>query len=230
MARLPRLTLPGYPHHVIHRGNNGQTVATDEIDFAFLHRVLVEQARLHEVAVHAYALVPRELHLLVTPQAGDALGRMMQGVGRAYVRHFNARCGRTGTLWEGRFRSGPLQPDKYLLDCMTLLDLLPVRAGLVEAPAGWAWSSHGHYAGLRPDRLVSPHPAYWQLGNTPFAREQAYAHRVAAGLAASVERALTDAAWHGWALGDEAFVDALQPRSERRLTKGRPGRPRTIPV
>lgn len=230
MARLPRLTLPGYPHHVVHRGNNGQAVFHDEVDYAFLHGLLVEQARLNEVAVHAYALVTSELHLLLTPQSEDALARLMQGVGRAYVRHFNARTGRTGTLWEGRFRSGLLQPEKYLLDCMTLLDQLPVRAGLAMAPGDWPWSSHDHYTGRRQDRLISPHPAYWQLGNTPFAREQAYAERVAAGLASSVERALTDAARHGWVLGDDGFIDALQPRSARRLTKGRPGRPRTSAV
>jgi putative transposase len=219
--------VPGLPHHVVHRGNNGQTVLTDELDYGFLHGVLVEQSRQHDVAVHAYSLLPTELHLLVTPQSNQALGRLMQGIGRAYGRHFNARHGRTGTLWEGRFRSGLLQPDKHLLDCMTLLDQLPVRAGLVTAPAEWSWSSHAHYIGRRPDRLISAHPAFWHMWNTPFAREQAYAERVAAGLPASLEGALSDAARHGWVFGDEAFVAGLQHSSDRRLTKRRPGRPRT---
>lgn len=226
MARLPRLSLPGYPHHVIQRGNNRQTVFSDAADFQFMHALLVEQARAADVLIHGYVLMDNHFHLLATPGAADSLARMMQGIGRRYVRYFNARTGRTGTLWEGRYRCALLQPEKYLLPCMAYLDLNPVRADLVEAPADWAWSSHRHYIGQASDRLVTPHPLYWALGNTPFAREQAYAERVAQGVATPVAQAMVASALHGWALGDEAFLAALQKQTERRLTPGRPGRPR----
>ncbi len=227
MARLPRLTVPGVPHHVIQRGNNRQPIFGDRADYEQMHRLLVEQSREAGVAVHAYVLMENHFHLLATPTSGDSLARMMQGIGRRYVRHFNARTGRSGTLWEGRYRCALLQPDKYLLACMAYLDLNPVRAGLAGAPADWPWSSHRHYIGQGGDRLVTPPPAYWGLGNTPFAREQAYAQRVADGLPETVQRALVDSALHGWALGDEAFLAELQKQTDRRLSRGKPGRPRT---
>ena len=154
----------------------------------------------------------------------------MQSVGRAYVLYFNKRYGRTGTLWEGRYRCAVLQPQAYLLAAMAYLDLNPVRAGLAEAAADYPWSSHRHCIGQAVEKGLSPHPLYWALGNTPFAREQAYADRVAQGLGAELVRQLTDSGLHGWALGDEAFLAGLQKHSPRRVRKGRPGRPRSRPA
>ncbi len=226
MARLPPPTVPGYPHHLIQRGIDRQPIFRDATDYETPRTLLAEEARANGVALHAYVLMPNHFHLLATPAESEGLARMMQGIGRRYVRHFNQRVGRSGTLWEGRYRCAPLQADAALLDCMAYLDLNPVRAGLVEAPADYAWSSHRHCIGQDGDKALSPHPVYWALGNTPFAREQAYAERVAVGLGTERVRALTDAALHGWALGDEAFLAALQKQTDRRLTRGRPGRPR----
>ncbi len=226
MARLPRLIIPGYPHHVIQRGIDRQAIFRDAADHEAMRALLAEQSRAHGVALHAYVLMPDHFHLLVTPSQAEGLARMMQGIGRAYVRHFNQRAGRSGTLWEGRYRCAPLQPETALLDAMAYLDLNPVRAGLAESPADYPWSSHRSCIGQGPDKAVSPHPASWALGNTPFAREQAYAERVQRGLGTERVRALTDAALHGWALGDEAFLAALQKQTDRRLRRGRPGRPR----
>lgn len=225
MARLPRLTLPGFPHHVIQRGNNRQPIFADPADYETLLRLLDENARKFRLAVHAYVLMSNHLHLLVTPEDVDSLSLTMQGVGRAYVRYFNRAQGRTGTLWEGRYRSTPIQTERYLLACMAYIDLNPVRAGLVADPGQYPWSSYGHYVGLRTDRLVTPHPLYWQLGNTPFAREAAYRDLVHAGLSAEQQQALTSATLTGWALGDPDFVRELQKRTERRVSKGKPGRP-----
>jgi len=230
MARLPRLTVTGYPHHVILRGNNRQDIFVDGRDRERMLALLQEHAEREGVDIHAYVLMSNHLHLLLTPQQDGALPRLMQSVGRAYVLYFNKRHGRTGTLWEGRYRCAVLQPEAYLLACMAYLDLNPVRAGQVESPADWAWSSHRHYLGQASDRLVTPHPLYWALGNTPFAREQAYAERVAQGVAPPVAKALVASALHGWALGDEGFVAALQKQTGRRLTQARPGRPRTRPA
>lgn len=226
MARLPRLSLAGYPHHLIQRGNNRQPIFNDAQDYAQMHAFLIEQARQDGVAVHAYVLMPNHFHLLATPREAESLARMMQGIGRRYVRYFNGRTGRSGTLWDGRYRGAPLEPDRYLLPCMVYLDLHPVRAGLADEPAAYPWSSHGHYVGRASDRLVTPHPLYWQLGNTPFARESAYGALVNQGLGTSLEQAISDSALHSWALGGEGFLASLQKQSERRVTRGRPGRPR----
>jgi len=132
---------------------------------------------------------------------------------------------RTGTLWEGRYRSTLIQTDLYLLACMAYIDLNPVRAHMVALPEDYPWSSHVHYAGRRIDRLITPHALYWTLGNTPFAREAAYVEFVRAGISAGQTGALTDATLSGWALGDERFVADLQTQTERRLLKTKVGRP-----
>jgi putative transposase len=225
MARLPRLTLTGYPHHVILRGNNRQEIFMSVADREFMCLVLVEEAKQHGVEVHAYVLMSNHIHLLLTPQRDQALPRMMQALGRRYVRHFNLRHGRTGTLWEGRYRSSLIQTERHLLACMVYMDLNPVRAGLVADPAEHLWSSHGHYTGARVDKTLTPHALYWQLGNTPFDREAAYTDLVRAGLSANQVGALTQATLSGWALGDEGFKRGLQSQTERRVSPARAGRP-----
>lgn len=228
MARLPRLTLPGYPHHVIQRGNNRQPIFVDDADRDTLLALLIEHARKFGVAVHAYVLMPNHFHLLATPQTADGLPLTMQAVGRSYVRYFNNRHGRSGTLWEGRYRSTVLEAERYLLACMVYLDLNPVRHGLVAQPADYPWSSHVHARGLRNDRLITPHALFWALGNTPFAREAAYDALVQAGISGAVTAELTSSALSGWALGDEKFAQDLQKNTQRRVTKSRAGRPMAV--
>ena len=227
MARLSRLTLPGYPHHIIQRGNNRQPIFAGTPDYETLLGMVEEFARKFGVAVHAYVLMNNHFHLLATPSSGEGVPQMMQALGRSYVRYFNGRQDRTGTLWEGRYKSTLIQAEKYLLACMVYIDLNPVRAGLVAHPADYPWSSHLHYIGRRSDRLVTPHPLYWELGNTPFARDLAYAELVSAGIGAECQRALTEATFRGWALGEPDYVADLQRRTERRVSKARAGRPRT---
>lgn len=225
MARLPRLTVPGQVHHVIQRGNNRQPIVHSDADRQFLLDLIGEQARQHRVALHAYVLMDTHFHLLLTPETDAGLAAMMQAVGRRYVRYFNDLHHRSGTLWEGRYRSTVVQDGPWVLQCMAYLDLNPVRAALVVEPAQYPWSSHRHGVGQSVDRRLTPPAAYWALGNTPFAREAAYAHLVKEGLSASTERAIVDAALHGWALGDPAFLAQLQQRTSRRVSRGRPGRP-----
>lgn len=225
MARLPRLSLPGYPQHIIQRGNNRQAIATCTADRQTLLALIDENARKFSVAIHAYVLMDNHFHLLATPETADGVPQLMQATGRRYVRYFNDSQGRTGTLWEGRYRSTVIQAERYLLACMVSIDLNPVRHGLVAQARDYPWSSHGHYAGLRVDRLVTPHPQYWSLGNTPFAREAAYVQMVQEGLPPEQQQALTQSALKGWALGDAAFMADLQTQTDRRVSKVPAGRP-----
>lgn len=225
MARLPRLSLPGYPQHIIQRGNNRQVIATSVAGYQTLLALIDDNARKFSVSIHAYVLMDNHFHLLATPETADGMPQMMQAIGRRYVRYFNDSQSRSGTLWEGRYRSTVIQPELYLLACMAYMDLNPVRHGLVSQARDYPWSSHGHYAGLRMDRLVTPHPLFWSLGNTPFGREAAYAAMVQGGVAADRELALTQSALSGWALGDAAFVADLQTRTARRVSRKSAGRP-----
>lgn len=225
MARLPRLTLPDHPHHIILRGNNRQDIFRDSADQQRMLGLLETHALEQQVDVHAYVLMSNHLHLLVTPRSENALPLMMQAVGRSYVRQFNQRHGRTGTLWEGRYRSTLIQTERYFLTCMAYIDLNPVRAGMVSQAADYPWSSHAHYTGTRQDAWLTPHALYWALGNTPFARELAYAQLVLAGIEQSQQHALTSATLSGWALGEEGFVVGLQKLTPRRVRKAAAGRP-----
>jgi putative transposase len=226
MARLPRLTLPGYPHHVIQRGNNRQVIVARDADRRFLLDLVLSTSRDCKVAIHSYVLMDNHFHLLATPETDKGLPTMMQAVGRSYVRYFNDQTSRTGTLWEGRYRSTLVQADAYLLACMVYMDLNPVRAGMVADPAEYLWSSHRHYIGRAQDRVITPHPLFWSLGNTPFAREQAYSNLVGAGVARDVQARLTDGTLRGWAVGDAAFVGSLEREGPRRPAPRKAGRPR----
>jgi putative transposase len=224
MARLPRLTLADLPHHIIQRGNNGADIFVDAQDRETMLELLREMALSHQLAVHAYVLLPSRFHLLATPRTDEGLPKFMQAVGRRYVRYFNDRHGRSGTLWEGRYRGTVLQAS-WMLPTMVFIDGAPVRDGLVQRPADWPWSSYPHNAGLHNDALIHPHAVFWSLGNTPFARDAAYAAAVEEGLGAEDLERISGSALRGWALGDAQFIADLQQRTERRVTRQRAGRP-----
>ena len=225
MARQPRLTVAAYPHHVIQRGNDRQAIVRDDADRERLLALWQEHAQTFKVAIHAYVVMDNHFHLLVTPETDDGPPKMMQAVGRAYVRYFNLRHQRTGTLWEGRYRSNLIESERYLLACMVYIDLNPVRAGMVQQPADFKWSSHRHCIGQASDKLVTPHALFWSLGNTPFAREAAYAELVQTGLAQADKVQLTRSALSGWALGSADFVSELEQSTTRRLAPRKAGRP-----
>lgn len=211
-------------HHVLQRGGHGQAICRDAQDYQALLGALLAASRQHKVAVHGYVLLADHFHLLLTPETDTALPLMMQALGRQYVRHFNQRYDRRGTLWEGRFKSTVLQ-DTHWLAAAAFLDLHPPRTEGGPVAPEYPWSSHGHYAGTKVDKLITPHPAYWTLGNTPFAREAAYQSAVQEGLLPAQNRELTDAVTHGWALGSVEFVAELQKNTPRRLVRKTAGRP-----
>ena len=225
MARLPRLTIPGYPHHVMQRGNNRQAIFWTVADYQYLLGLIGENAHKFQVDIHSYVLMTNHFHLLVTPQTESGLPQMMQAVGRSYVRYFNNLHGRSGTLWEGRYRSTLIQTDRYLLACMAYIDLNPVRAGLLSDVREYPWSSHAFYVGLRSDRLITPHALFWDLANTPFSREAAYSELVQAGVSTDQQNTLTQSVLAGWALGEPDFIEDLQKKTKRRVNKAKAGRP-----
>lgn len=225
MARLPRLTLPGQPHYVVQRGNNLQAIFVDGQDYACMKDLLREMGRRFGVDIHAFILLPNQVHLLVTPEAADSLPRFMQSVGRTYVRTFNNRHGRSGTLWEGRYRATVLEAQAWLLPAMVVLESQAVQQAVGHRAVDYPWSSARHNAGAQTDGMVRLHPAYWRLGDTPFAREAAYALMLDRGVSEDVTEVVVNAALKGWVLGGDSFVQSLQQGTERRLSRQRAGRP-----
>lgn len=225
MARLPRLTLPGQPHYVVQRGNNLQAIFIDAQDYACMKDLLREMGRRFGIEIHAFILLPNQMHLLVTPQTAESLPQFMQSVGRTYVRTFNNRHVRSGTLWEGRYRATVLEPQAWLLPAMVVLENQAVVQGLTGRAVDYGWSSARHNAGAQVDGMLRLHPAYWRLGDTPFAREAAYATLLDRGASEDVQEVVLNAALKGWVLGSESFIDGLKNGTDRRLQRQRAGRP-----
>src|SRR5690242_10953001 len=139
MARYPRLDLPDVPQHIVQRGNNrGACFFCDGHRRLYLD-LLGEAAAATGVAIHAYVLMTNHVHLLATPRREGAVSALMQVVGRRYVQWINKSRGRTGTLFDGRFKANLVQSERYLLCCYRYIELNPVRAGLVVDPAEYAW-------------------------------------------------------------------------------------------
>jgi putative transposase len=229
MARLPRNKAAGYPHHVIQRGNNRQAIFADVADYERYLHLLHEISTAHDVAVHAYVLMTNHVHLLVTPEADDGLSRFMQALGRRYVRWFNDRHHRTGTLWEGRFRSTVIAADGYLLACMRYIELNPVRAGLSAGPADYRWSSNAHHTGRSVDPLVIDHALFWSLGNTPFERQSAYQSLFEVPLAEERVQEIRRATNRGWALTAADQTEKARSLDTKFTAPRRRGRPRLRP-
>lgn len=225
MARLARLSVAGLPHHLIQRGNDRQLIFRDTADHAFFIECLQAVAGERGLAIHAYVLMPNHLHLLATPPEADTLGRVMQAVGRRYVRWFNDRYARSGTLWEGRYRSTVIEADRYLLACSRYIELNPVRAGLAADPVAYHWSSHAHHVGRRIDPLISDHPLYWALGNTPFERQARYRAVFDGPSDTEFLDRLRHGTNRGWAIGEGEFLARLQAAPTRPLTPRPRGRP-----
>jgi putative transposase len=225
MARQPRLILPNQPHLILQRGNDNQTIFRDDEDHERFLGWLKECAGLYKVAVHAYALLPSQVIILATPADEEGLALMMQKVGRHYVPWFNSKYGRSGTLFQGRFRTSLVDAARYLLACSRHLELVPVQAGLASDPADYRWSSYAHHAGLRPDALVTDHMLYWGLGNTPFQREAAYTELVQQGAARDDEELIATALAKGWPVGSHAFKAELEKKTQRQILPAKRGRP-----
>lgn len=226
MARLPRLVIPNQLHHVIAQGHSDQPIVRDDADYGAFLNWLREACRQSRVAIHAYVLLPNRLQLLATPADDTGLSRMMQSLGRLYVPYFNARYGRTGSLWEGRYRATVLDPATYFVPCAHLIESQPVSVGLVPEVAFYPWSSHAHHIGDRKESWLTDHPAYWALGNTPFEREAAYRQISASPLDAAMTEKIIEATRKAWALGPEEFCKRLAKLTARRLAPARRGRPR----
>lgn len=174
MARLPRFGLPGQPQHVIQRGNNRNEIFCTEADYRFYLDKLKGAAAKHGCNIHAYVLMTNHVHLLITPERKDGIGKTMQALGRYYVQYYNYCYQRTGTLWEGRYKATLIDTESYLLTCMRYIELNPVRAGMVSHPSEYPWSSYRCTALGQSDGLVTPHPLYRGLGRSAEVRQAAY--------------------------------------------------------
>lgn len=224
--RRPRLEVPGIPQHITHRGVNRGATFIDDEDFAAYLQALELTSGEQAVSIHGYVLMTNHVHLLVSAEIAGAVSRMMQALGRRYVRAFNARHGRTGTLWEGRYKSCLVDTDRYLLACLRYIELNPLRAAMVAQPWDYGWSSvHGHL-GLRADARLTPHVGYLALGRDASERETAYRRLLMEALSHEVLADIRSHMQQERALGSPVFRSMVERALNRPVDVRPQGRPR----
>lgn len=216
MARLPRLYFPGCAQHVIQRGNNREACFYDEADYKAYLSFLKEAATKYQVAIHAFVLMTNHVHLLATPGDEQGISRLMQAQGRQYVQYFNFTYGRTGTLWEGRYKSTLVDSDSNLLTVYRYIELNPVRAGMVSHASEYPWSSYQSNALGKPIQLLTPHTLYLQLGKTEAERQSAYRSLFRGRMPERELTAIREATNKAWVLGNDRFKAKIEAKTGRR--------------
>ncbi len=225
MPRRSRIMLTGVPVHIVQRGNNRQPCFFQEQDRNFYLLLLGRLLRSNGCALHAYCLMTNHVHLLVTADRLEGCARLMKHLGQLHTQYVNRGYARSGTLWEGRFRSCLVQTEDYVLSCYRYIELNPVRAGLSTHPRSYSWSSYRFNAEGACDALVTPHDEYRRLGNSN--EERRHAYRALFNLLLEPERVdeIRAATNGNFALGNESFRQKVSAALGRRAGRGSPGRP-----
>ena len=227
MPRRSRLVLPNTPMHIIQRGNNRQDCFFDDEDYAAYLRWLREIANKTQCAVHAYALLSNHVHLLLTPANAASISDLMRLLGQRYVQYINRAYNRTGTLWEGRYRSCVTTEDRYVIGCYQYIELNPVRNQLVDQPEDYRWSSYAINAQGEPSNLIQPHAAYLKLGKQPVQRVAAYRALFDTPQDKQLVDEIQAATQGNYALGTPQFAARVEKTLKIRATRGKAGRPQT---
>ena len=229
MPRRPRIHLPGVPIHLVQRGHNREACFFADEDFLAYREWLGDALKKTGCALHAYVLMTNHVHLLVSAERGESPGALMKALGQRYVQYFNRTYRRSGTLWEGRYRSCLTQAEDYLLACQRYIELNPVRAGMVAHPADYPWSSYRANAQGDEDALVTPHEIYLGLGVTQASRLAAYRELFRSELEPGLVEQIRQASNGNFALGSARFAEEIAAALGRRVTPGKSGRPRKLP-
>ena len=218
MARPLRIEYEGACYHVMNRGNQRARVFHSKKHYTLFFEKLACCCEQFDVGVHSYCCMPNHFHLLITPHSENGLGKLMQYVGRYYVRYFNQRYGRTGTLWDGRYRATVVDPKGYSNACARYVEENPVRAGLVKDAAAYDWSSYGAHATGHDDALVRPHSDYLALGRSARARQDAWRGLFAKPMDPTLLERIRSATNKAWVLGDAEFCAEIEAHLNRRAT------------
>src|SRR5918992_4223057 len=223
MARRLRLILPGVAVHVIQRGVNRVPCFRVEADYLVYLSLLRQLTSKYACAVHAYWLMTNHVPLLLTPSTTQSCTALMRDLGRSYVRYFNRRHERTGTLWEGRFRSCIVESAEYVLACYRYIELNPVRAGMVPDASAYPWSSHAVNTGTRADAIVVPHCEYTALAVERANLHASYRQLFEQAFDDALLKVIRDATNGGYPLVSESFKSRMTAPPGCRTERGRPG-------
>lgn len=226
MPRLPRLNLPNVPQHVVQRGNNRQVTFISHQDYIVYLDKLKEYAKKYRVAIHSYVLMTNHVHLLMTPETQTGISQLMQSLGRYYVRYINKTYNRTGTLWEGRYKSTLVDSESYFLLVSRYIELNPVRADMVAHPAEYPWSSYQSNALYKEIKLLTEHSCYEELGKDSASRREAYRLLFNSHIPDLKLTEIRDATNKAWVLGNNIFKEQIEQQTGRRSSPEKRGRDR----
>ena len=225
MARLPRISPTGIPVHVIQRGNNHQACFLSDEDHCAYAGWLKDYSQKYKVDIHAWVMMTNHVHLLCTPRQEGGISQMMQSLGRRYVQYFNFVYRRSGTLWEGRFKSCLVQAERYLLEFYRYIELNPVRAGMVSDPREYRWSSYQVNALGKVSELCIPHQEYLLLGEDLPSRQRNYRKLFTYHVEGKLLEEIRENAYKGMAVGNDRFKEEVEALTGRRVKSKRKGRP-----
>ncbi len=210
MARLPRISPTGVPVHVIQRGNNRQVCFVSDEDHGAYVYWLKEYSSKYRVDIHAWVMMTNHVHLLCTPQQEGGISRMMQALGRRYVQYFNFEYRRSGTLWEGRFKSCLVQEERYLLEIYKYIELNPVRAEMVVDPGEYRWSSYRINGLGKVSDLCTPHHEYLSLGKKLVERQKNYRKIFVQHIDGKLLENIRSSTQKGMAVGSDRFKEEIE--------------------
>jgi len=218
MARRERLRVTGLPVHIIQRGNNRQACFYAEADYQFFLHHLSELAKRFQCEVHAYVLMTNHVHLLLTPFLARGPSLLMKLLGQRYVQYINKSYRRSGTLWDGRFRSSFIQDSRYVLACYRYIEMNPVRPNMVKHPAEYPWSSYAANATGKPVPWLTPHGEYLALGSDEEKRQAAYRGLFDSELDQQLMREIRVSTHGGYAIGSSRFRAEIETALKLRAT------------
>jgi putative transposase len=226
MPRRARVSVQDAAHHIIQRGNNRSACFYSEQDYECYLEWLFEYSEMHGCDVHAYVLMTNHVHLLITPTDSIGPAKLMKALGQRYVQYINRSYKRTGTLWEGRFRSCVTDDERYVLGCYRYIELNPVRANLVAHPAEYRWSSYRHNAQGKDDERLTEHALYQALSNDAFGRRACYRELFRDKLDPGLVDEIRQSTNGNYALGSDRFKTQIEGMLGRRVRPGSAGRPK----
>jgi len=224
MARLPRVSPIDIPVHIIQRGNNRQACFAADEDYGAYACWLKEYSKKYSVEIHAWVMMTNHVHLLCTPRKEGGISRMMQSLGRRYVQYFNFEYCRSGTLWEGRFKSCLVQAEPYLLEVYKYIELNPVRAGMVTEPGEYRWSSYQVNGLGKKSDLCTPHQEYLSLGEESD-RQENYRMLFSHHIESELLNEIRTSTHKGMVVGNNRFKEEIETLTGRRLKSKKRGRP-----
>jgi len=225
MVRLSRISPAGVPVHIVQRGNNRQACFVSDEDHSAYARWLKDYSAKFRVDIHAWVMMTNHVHLLCTPMVEGGISTMMQSLGRRYVQYFNHEYHRSGTLWEGRFKSCLVQDERYLLEVYKYIELNPVRAEMVQNPGEYRWSSYQINGLGKMSSLCTPHREYMSLGKTASDRQKNYRQLFDRHVEGELLEEIRTNTQRGMAIGNNRFKEELEALTGRRLKSKKRGRP-----